>query len=351
MEKLENLYLSKQAVKQTWQNFLDDRGITNFADAEVEKIDETIGLFEADKLVATGSIAGNIIKYVAVCDQDSEIKGARFNKIVSELVNRLANNGVFHVFVFTKPEYIKSFEFVGFSLLAKSAKGAILEKGSPDIKMYLAGVKAPDTANQKTVASIVMNANPFTKGHRFLVEQAARENDLVYVFVVEQDVSLFKASERFILVETGVADLTNVKVILGGPYMVSFLTFPAYFIKSQAEVIDYQTTLDAELFKNWVIPTLKITSRYLGAEPFSKTTNRYNEILEKHLSDVIDIKIIQRKAVENQAISATKVRLAIKNGELTKIKEMVPITTFDFIEHNLKLLQTRIEKGQKINGN
>lgn len=35
-----------------------------------------------------------------------------------------------------------------------------------------------------------MNANPFTLGHEHLVKRASEENDLVYVFVVANDVSL-----------------------------------------------------------------------------------------------------------------------------------------------------------------
>ncbi|MBM7543623.1 [citrate (pro-3S)-lyase] ligase [Periweissella beninensis] len=351
MPEIESLDLNKQSVKIKWQNFLKKRGISNFADNEITNIDTTIGLFEANSLIATGSIAGNVIKYVAVENETNESKGALFNKIVSALVSCLANQGIFHIFVFTKPEYSKTFEHVGFSLLATSEKGVILEKGMPDINSYLMAINASSKLENKKIASIVMNANPFTKGHRFLVEQAALENDLVYVFVVEQDVSLFTTNERVKLVKQGVSDLTNVKVVLGGPYMVSFVTFPAYFINSPIDIIDYQTTLDAQIFKNWVVPQLKITSRYLGCEPFSKTTKRYNEILQQQLSDVISIKIIERKMIDAQIISATKIRLAIKETDLLLIKELVPLTTFKFIKNNLNILQERIQKGQKINGN
>ena len=41
------------------------------------------------------------------------------------------------------------------------------------------------------VAAIVMNANPFTLGHQYLVEKAAAENDLVHLFMVSEDASLF----------------------------------------------------------------------------------------------------------------------------------------------------------------
>ena len=59
-----------------------------------------------------------------------------------------------------------------------------------------------------------------------------KKNDLVYVFVVNTDLSLFKTSERFELVKAGTADLKNVIVVDGGDYMVSYATFPAYFLES-----------------------------------------------------------------------------------------------------------------------
>lgn len=55
-----------------------------------------------------------------------------------------------------------------------------------------------------------MNANPFTLGHRHLIELANQENDLVYVFVVAANASLFNTDERMKLVQAGTADLLNI---------------------------------------------------------------------------------------------------------------------------------------------
>ncbi len=43
----------------------------------------------------------------------------------------------------------------------------------------------------KRIGGIVMNCNPFTLGHKYLVEYAAREMDYLYLFVVEEDLSFF----------------------------------------------------------------------------------------------------------------------------------------------------------------
>lgn len=343
METIQDLYISNSLIKKRWQGFLLERGIENFSENEINKIDRTIGIFQDDELVATGSIAGNVIKYVAVCDKGST-PGARFNKILSELMNIQAQNGIFHYFVFTKPEYMESFQHIGFTKLAEAKTGAVLEKGTPGIENFLSNIKHFD--KNKKIAAIVMNANPFTKGHLYLVESAAKENDLVYLFVVNQDNSLFTTDERYELIKAGTKHIENLVVVNGGDYMVSFVTFPAYFINDQDEAIKYQTEIDAQIFKNWIAKDLGITTRYLGSEPISHTTNIYNETLKKVLPNEVEVKIIDRRELPKVGvISATKVRKHIEKGSINDIRQLVPETSFEFIQNNLKELQERIKKG------
>lgn len=285
-------------------------------------------------------------------DDAHAASGARFNQVVSALENRLAEQGCFHLFVFTKPKYQAAFEHVGFKTLAKTDYGLILEKGTPNIDSYRQGLKQrPATA--KTVAAIVMNANPFTKGHRYLVEKAARENDWVYVFVVNQDVSLFTTKERTDLVREGTKDLTNVAVENGGDYMVSYLSFPAYFVKDQDQAIAYQTALDASLFKEQLAKPLGIQKRYVGTEPLSHTTALYNEALKNILPPEVLVEEVPRLKASgsDQVVSATEVRQKIKEEQVNDLAQLVPESTFDFIKENQKRLQERILKGQQINGN
>ncbi|GAP02684.1 [citrate [pro-3S]-lyase] ligase [Fructobacillus pseudoficulneus] len=352
-DTIRDIYLNNPVSKKAWQQFLADRGITVFADKEVDTIDQTLGLYDdRDQLVGTGSIAGKTIKYIAVLDDGSGASGARFNQVVSALEMALAQAGHFQIFVFTKPQYQQSFEHVGFNTLAKTDYGLILEKGTPNITTYRANLpKKPESA--QTVASIVMNANPFTKGHRYLVEQAAQQNDFVYVFVVNQDVSLFATAERTKLVQEGTADLDNVVVVNGGDYMVSYLSFPAYFIKDQDQAIRYQTALDASLFKEQIAKPLGIQTRYLGTEPKSHTTALYNETLMAILPPEVTVKEVPRltQTDSEQVVTATAVRALIKEGQLDQLTHLVPKTTAKFIQDHLAELQNRITKGQNINGN
>ncbi|HAT54213.1 MAG TPA: [citrate (pro-3S)-lyase] ligase, partial [Lactobacillus sp.] len=200
-----DLHLNDPQVRKTWEAFLTSLGITDFQQQETAAIDFTLGIYDGDNLVATGSAAGNVLKYIGVCNKGVD-QGARFNTIVSALISRLFQELVFHQFVFTKLKYSDSFQHVGFHELAHSDVAALLENGDSSIDDYLAAIPRIADQTDKQVAGIVMNANPFTQGHRYLVAQAAKENDLVYVFVVNTDASLFTTAERFELVKQGTAD-------------------------------------------------------------------------------------------------------------------------------------------------
>lgn len=352
MDKIVDLYLKTPETYKKWQNFLLHHGLSNFNSREVNVIDHTLGLINEDgELVGTGSIANNVLKYIAVSNDDETTPGARFNQIITALQQYLFSQQIFHSFVFTKEKYSTSFAHLGFQELAHNESAAFLENGTPDINDFLAQIPRVKDQEKLQVAAIVMNANPFTLGHRQLVELASKENDLVYVFVVATDASLFKTNERMQLVKEGTRDLKNVLVVSGGDYMVSQSTFPAYFLKSADDLITVQTEIDALVFKNYVAPALTINRRYLGTEPFSRTTNFYNQSLIKTLSPDIEVKIVERFQADSQVITATKVRQLIKQDHLAEIKPLVPVSTMQFIINNKQDLQMRIKKGMNINGN
>ena len=351
MDKVVDLFLNQSATREKWENFLQQLDLHNFSPREVDAIDHTIGLVDEDgKLVGTGSVAGNVLKYVAVCNKDAE-PGARFNKIVTALQQYLFNEKIFHIFVFTKAKYSESFQHLNFTELAKTDEAAFLESGTPDVKDYLAAIPRIDDQDNKRIGAVVINANPFTKGHRHLVELASQENDLVYVFVVATDASLFTTDERTKLVKEGLQDLKNVVVVSGSDYMVSKATFPAYFLKSPEDLIEVQTAIDAKVFKNIIAPPLNISRRYLGQEPLSMTTHYYNVSLAHELGPDIEVITIPRLENSGKVITATEVRQLIKEGNLAGMEKLVPATTLNFIKQNLETLQNRIKKGININGN
>lgn len=350
-ESIIQLNLHDKKKRAEWMTFMKSLGIADFSDKEVDAIDFTLGMYDGDQLVGTGSASGNVLKYIGVCNK-GVTQGSRFNAIINALTSRLYQDQVFHILVFTKLKYSESFQHLGFTELAHTELAAFLETGSPNLTDYLAGLPKIDQPDRQKIAGIVMNANPFTNGHRFLVESAAKESDWVYVFVVSTDASLFTTQERVKLVKEGLSDLQNVMVVDGGAYMVSYATFPSYFLPSNVNNVTYQTMMDARIFRDQIAPALHIRTRYVGTEPLSKTTNIYNQTLLKELPPKVNVKEIQRNKNESgQYITATSVRRAIQEGDVTKVKDSLPTSTYQFIKDHLGILQSRIKKGMNIDGN
>lgn len=71
-----------------------------------------------------------------------------------------------------------------------------------------------------------MNCNPFTLGHRSLVEYAVNNCDEVIIFAVQEDRSIFPFSDRFSLMKQGVQDMRSVQIVSGGDYIISMPRFP-----------------------------------------------------------------------------------------------------------------------------
>ena len=180
----------------------------------------------------------------------------------------------------------------------------------------------------KTVGAIVMNANPFTLGHRALVEYAAAHCDVLHLFVVEEDRSLFPTAARFRLVEEGTAELANVRVHLSGPYMISSATFPTYFLKDGESAAALQSELDVTLFASAFAPALHITRRFAGEEPLDPVTSIYNSVMARILPRYgIEFVTIPRLALGGAPISASCVRALMREGRYEEAKSLVPEPT------------------------
>ena len=179
---------------------------------------------------------------------------------------------------------------------------------------------------------IVMNCNPFTYGHQYLIEKAAKENEEVLIFVVEEDKSVFPFSVRYNLVKEGTAHLNNVKVLPGSEYIISSATFPNYFLRKEDDSLIEYTKLDATIAGKQFGKKLNINKRYIGEEPYCKVTKKYNETLMEILPQYgMEVVLVPRKEIEEIAISASIVREKIKNGEIEELRSLVPETTFNFL--------------------
>lgn len=304
----------------------------------------------SDEVIAGGGLKGSVIKCVAVADGH---KGeAVANVIVSHLIAKANAEGCQCVKLYTKPDNRQLFESLSFRLIAESPNAILMETGVGGIEKYSEElrVKSEELKNDESVVSnarkpigvIVMNANPFTLGHRFLVEQSSELVERLYVVVVREDCSMFSYNERKAMVSQGVRDIGNVVVVDGSDYAVSAATFPTYFLKQLSDATDTQIILDLDLYRRRIAPALGATIRFFGSEPTDPLTRRYNELMHQQLGEE-HVHEIQRKQQEGSAISASRVRKAMMEGCLWDAIQLVPPTTIPYIIGHLASMALQAE--------
>lgn len=186
--------------------------------------------------------------------------------------------------------------------------------------------------------SIVMNCNPFTKGHQYLIEYAAQKVDNLYIFVVEEDASFFPYKERLNLVKQGTAHLQNIIILPSGKFMISAYTFPGYFLKDGNTEISVDVSTDVQIFGKYIAQTLDIKKRFVGEEPNDFVTRTYNAEMKSVLPHYgVELEIIERRKVQNEIISASRVRKLLEQKDFDLIKELVPTTTYQYLEEKYGL--------------
>ena len=325
------------------------------------------------EMIAGGGLKGNVIKCVAV---DDAHKGeAIANTLISHLIAHANEEGHSNVMLFTKPKNRQLFESLSFRLLAEAPEAVLMETGIGGINYMVEQLKKikeegevckennqgckkeektnlnPSTPQPLTTTTplrgvVVMNCNPFTLGHRYLIEQAAKQVERLFVMVVREDCSLFAYAERKAMVEQGVAHLKNVTVIDGSEYAISQATFPTYFLKRLDDAADTQMLLDLDLFRRHIAPALGATVRFVGTEPTDRLTRRYNQLMHEVLADVREIARLEK---EGNAVSASRVRKAMEQGDMSTIKQLVPPTTLPYIIAHLatQALQAELDTTPK----
>ena len=355
------------------------------------------------EMIAGGGLKGNVIKCVAV---DDAHKGeAIANTLISHLIAHANEEGHSNVILFTKPKNRQLFESLSFRLLAEAPEAVLMETGIGGINNTVEALKKireesekykeynkeckennkeckenseeckeeektnlntstpqhhntttpqhlnPSTPQPLTTTTplrgvVVMNCNPFTLGHRYLIEQAAKQVERLFVMVVREDCSLFAYAERKAMVEQGVAHLENVTVIDGSEYAISQATFPTYFLKRLDDAADTQMLLDLDLFRRHIAPALGTTVRFVGTEPTDRLTRRYNQLMHEVLADVRETARLEK---EGNAVSASRVRKAMEQGDMSTIRQLVPPTTLPYIIAHLatQALQAELDTTPK----
>lgn len=314
------------AKKAAWAAFLSRAGLE--ADEQVET---TVLLWDEGEIIATGSRTGNLLKCIAV-DVFRQGEGLTAT-LLTQLRQDAFSRGHSHLFLYTKPKNEFMFSSLFFYPIAKTDTVLLMENKKGGIESFLSTL--PEEKATGTVGAAVMNCNPFTKGHRYLIETAAKECDRLYVFVLSEDKSEFSAKDRMEMVKLGTADLPNVTVLPTGPYLISSATFPTYFLKEREQAEQIHCLLDIEIFCNYFVPKFGITRRYVGTEPLSPMTEQYNNALRQHLPDrEITLREITRLEQSGTPVSASAVRNHLRSGEYELLEQLLPATTYEYLRNH-----------------
>ncbi|MDO5022172.1 MAG: [citrate (pro-3S)-lyase] ligase [Eubacteriales bacterium] len=293
-----------------------------------QNVEYTFAVMDGDNMAATGSFYKNTLRCLAV---SSEYAGeGLMSLIVSELTAELFRRQVNHVFIYTKKDAAKKFLPLGFYEIAALQDVVFLENRRNAFNDYLNSL---GESKSNVNGAIVMNANPFTLGHRYLVEYALSHCDNLHLFIVSEDISAFPRAVRETLVKKGTADLENIYYHPTEDYLVSSATFPSYFIKESSKVTSAHATLDSNVFVK-IAKKLNITKRFVGEEPFSPATALYNQAMQKELpKHGIEVTVIPRKKEESiGTISASLVRKYIAEGNINGTELLLPKTSYEFLQ-------------------
>jgi len=313
-------------------DFLESQQLSYDLDVEHTIVARSNGI-----MVGTGSLAGGVLKCIAV---DQSYQGeALTNKIVGELELEAYYKGIEHLFVFTKAKNRAVFQSLGFGVVVESSAGeqtdvVLLEKPDGQVESWLKTLEKYALPGGAT--ALVMNCNPFTLGHRYLVEQASRRaaetGQRVHLFVVSAERSLFPEEVRFQLVREGTREFENVLVHHGGPYIISGATFPSYFLRDSAAVTSAHARLDLQIFGQRIAPALNIDRRMVGEEPYCPVTAAYNRQMQLILPSYgIEVEEIPRLEYAGAAVSASKVRELIRENRWKEIEALVPRPTWRYL--------------------
>lgn len=322
--EIRQIPLSLKDNREKVEKFLSENGL------RIDPLDYYAGVFayREDEILGGGGLCGNVIKCLAVNEVLREDKMGL--KLVTHLISVAVNNGYNSVKLFTKPENKYIFESLGFMVIAEAPKAILMEIGQGGVAAYCKYLSILKKDGRNGV--IVMNAHPFTKGHLYLISQAAAKVEHLYIIMVKEEQSFFSYQERKAMVQEGCGMFDNVTVCDGSDYAVSSVTFPTYFLKELSDATDTQIALDLDIFIHYIAETLNACVRFVGSEPSDSLTRRYNELMHEMLpSKGIEVVEIERLVQEDHPVSASLLREYLVAGSLSKAVQLACRSTIPYL--------------------
>lgn len=311
-------------ARERVEAFLAGRGL------RLDKVDyyEAVYAHGEDEILAAGGLLKDTIRCIAVKEGLADEHLA--NSLVSHLMVIVQRRGYPTVKVFTRPGSKEVFRSLAFEVIAETESVLFMENSRVPLRNYLSGLERMRKPGQSGV--IVMNCNPFTLGHRYLVEQASRQVDNLFVIPLLEEGFGFTYGERCEMIRLGTSDLSNVCVCEGSAYAISRATFPTYFLKQLDLAATHQMELDLQVFWRYVAPSLGATVRFVGSEPLDPLTCRYNELMMRVLPlHGIEVRQVGRLRKDGEVVSASHVRALIEANKMHAAMELVPPATRPFV--------------------
>jgi [citrate (pro-3S)-lyase] ligase len=297
-------------------------------DVIYEDLDASYIIRDAGEIIATVSVKKNLIKFFYI-DDKYQGEGLAIELINSALEDIIAK-GYRSYFVFTKAKNENIFTSLSMDTIEKTEDVVLLEGGFFKYADWIEIIKKD--LDKDEYNAIVMNANPLTLGHEYLVDKALENDRDLIIFVLEEDASYFSTRDRYEIVKKHYQDNDRVHVYKSGPYIISRATFPTYFLKKDTDKLKVYTELDAKIFARRIAKDLNIKKRYFGTEPIDKVTQKYNEMMMKILSEYgIATEFIERKTIDGEVISASKVRECYEN-DFSACKKYLSSDVYELLE-------------------
>lgn len=324
--EIREIPLSLSSARLKAEEFLNSQGL------RMDNLDRFFGVFDsADNLVGGGGLHGSVIKCVALAEQTRGESLA--NSLISRIRQAAAEENIFDLTLFTKPENEEVFSSMAFHTVGRAPKALLMESNPRGITSYTNRLKSmarPYAGGNNGV--IAMNCNPLTQGHLYLIATAAGQVDRLFIIPVRHGLTDFSYAERSDMLSRIAARFDNVTICPGSIYTISQATFPTYFIKDLNDAAPTQMELDLDIFCRHIAPALGAGKRFAGTEPTDPLTQCYNRTMQRLLPpNGIEVIEIPRIESAGQPVSASRVRRLLAQGMAGDAINLLPTESIPYL--------------------
>lgn len=285
-----------------------DRGITY-----------TVIKWDDAGIVATGSLEGRVLKCVAV---RPDLRGTDLlQQVVKELTEKAREEGHEHLLLVTRPIHEERFQEMGFYTVEETDRLVLMEDREGGLEEWAASVPA---AGDGVKGVICANFDPITNGHLYLIQKAQLLCDKLYLFVTDDVKCVVPMADRLAMVRAAVSDIPNVFVWPAGDYQVGDISDRV------------SSELDLKLFARKIAAPLGISHRFVGQEPYSPATGKYNLYMKEILPNygVSLVEFSRLRSGDKGFFSASTVRRLWEEMDFEALAGMVPDASLEYMQNN-----------------